>query len=183
MTERLAERINEITSEHPTSPVTPEFISRAKEGKLTRDENPQSHFCVYFAGFDSETKKVFIGHHKKSGMWLFNGGHIDKGETPEEALEREMGEEWGVKVDLQSIGRPKLLTITPINHPTIKCQRHFDIWYFVPLSEADFKPDRALLDTEFYTTDWKGIEDARVLIIDKATLKGISEFENIFSRK
>jgi len=183
MSERLAERINEIASEHPTSPVAPEFISRAKEGELTRDENLYSHFCVYFAGFDREARKVFIGHHKKSGLWLFNGGHIDKGETPEEALEREMGEEWGVRVDLHSIGKPKLLTITPIQHPTIKCNRHFDIWYFIPLSEVDFKPDQFLLDTEFYKTDWKSIEDAKALITDLATLKGISEFEEIFSRK
>ena len=183
MAEKLAERINEIASEHSTSPVTPEFIRRAKEGKLTRDENPYSHFCVYFAGFDYEARKVFVGHHKKSGKWLFNGGHIDKGETPEEALEREMGEEWGVKIDLQSIGKPKLLTITPIQEPTIKCNRHFDIWYFVPLSETGFRPDQTLLDTEFYTTGWKSIEDAKSLITDLATLKGISELENIFSRK
>ena len=184
MTERLAERINEIASEHPASPVASEYISRAKEGELTRDENPHSHFCVCFAGFDREAGKVFVGHHKKSGLWLFNGGHIDKGEIPEEALEREMGEEWGVvKVDLQSIGKPKLLTINPIQHPTIKCKQHFDIWYFIPLSEVDFKPDQALLDTELYTTGWKSIEDAKALIIDLATLKGISEFEKIFSKK
>ena len=183
MAERLAERINEIASENSTSPVTPDFFSRVKEGQLTRDENPFTHFCVYFAGFDPEAKKVFIGHHKKSSLWLFNGGHIDKGETPEESLESEMGEEWGCKIDLKSIGKSKLLTITPINHPTIKCNRHFDIWYFVPLLEADFSPDQALLDTEFYTTGWKNIEEAKRIITDTNTLQAISEFETLFNKK
>lgn len=181
MIERIAERINEIASELSTSPVAPEFISRAKEGQLVRDENPYTHFCVYFAGFDNEAEKVFIGHHKKSGLWLFNGGHIDKGETPEEALEREMGEEWGVQIKLENIGKPKLLTITPINHPTIKCNRHYDIWFFVPLSEINFKPDQALLETEFYTTGWKTLGEARNLITDPNTLKAISEFERLFN--
>lgn len=182
MIERVAERINKISSELSTSPVAPEFVNRVKEGKLTRDENTNSHFCVYFAGFDTDVKKVFIGHHKKSDLWLFNGGHIDKGEIPEETLEREMSEEWGVKIDLQSIGNPKLLTITPINHPTIKCKRHFDIWYFVPLLETDFEPNQELLNTEFYTTGWKNTEEAKRIITDINTLHAISKIEGLFDK-
>jgi len=48
------------------------FLQRIEEGKITRDENPKSHFCIYFAAYDPTAKKVFIGHHKKSGFWLFN---------------------------------------------------------------------------------------------------------------
>lgn len=183
MTERVAERINEIASEFPSSPIAQEFISRASEGQLARDENPYTHFCVYFAGFDPAGRKVFIGHHKKSGLWLFNGGHMDEGETPEESLDREMGEEWGLKVGLNEIGEPKLLTITPINNPTKqKCTSHYDIWYFVPLSESGFKPDQDLLATEFHTTGWKTINDARALITDPNTLKAIDEFEKVFTK-
>ena len=182
MKDRTAERTTQIASIFPTSPVTEEFIGRAGEGQLTRDENPYTHLCVYFAGYDKEIKKVFIGHHKKSGLWLFNGGHIDKGETPEEALEREIGEEWGVKIKLEVIGEPKLLTITPINNPTKqKCTKHFDIWFFVPLSEAEFKPDQSLLETEFHTTGWKSIDEAKELITDANTLLAIDEFEKLFN--
>jgi hypothetical protein len=79
MSERFIERMDKITSEFPNSSLTSEFVARANEGQPTIDENPISHFCVYFAGFDPETKKVFIGHHKKADQWLFNGGHIDRG--------------------------------------------------------------------------------------------------------
>lgn len=181
MLDRTAERITQIASMFSSSPITEEFISRAKEGQLTRDENQFTHLCVYFAGYDKETKIVFIGHHKKSGLWLFNGGHIDKGETPEEAVEREIGEEWGVKISIEAIGKPRLLTITPISNQNIKCTRHFDIWFFVPLSETEFEPDQSLLETEFHTTGWKNIDEARELITDPNTLLAIDEFEKIFN--
>lgn len=181
MIDRNAERINSIASTFQSSEVTKGFIDRVKEEKLTRDENLQTHFCVYFAGYDKETKRVFIGHHKKSGLWMFNGGHIDESETPEEALEREMGEEWGVRISLRAIGEPKLLTVTPIANQNIKCTKHFDIWFFVPLSETEFKPDQSLLDTEFHSTGWKSIGEARSLITDPANLEAISEFEKLFN--
>jgi 8-oxo-dGTP pyrophosphatase MutT (NUDIX family) len=105
------------------------------------------------------------------------------GETPEEALEREMGEEWGIIINLESIGEPKLLTITPINRKSYECKEHFDIWFFVPLSEINFKPNQDLLSTEFYTTGWKTIEEAKTLITDANTLKAISKFEVLFNYK
>src|SRR3990172_186562 len=139
MTERLAGEISNILATKEvvvTNLVKQEFLRRLTEGDITREENPQTHFCVYFAGFDPKTDEVFIGHHKKSGLWLFNGGHIDKGETPNEALFREIGEEWG---DVKAIGLPEdavagaeLLTITEINNPTKQtCTRHYDIWHFI----------------------------------------------------
>ena len=175
-------RFLEIVDRFKNDALYPKFVARIGKHKLTRDENPTSHFCVYFAGFDAKAKKVFIGHHKKSGLWLFNGGHIDKGETSEQALRREMEEEWGETVDLQIIGEPKLLTITTIVNPVIKCKKHFDIWYFVPLSEISFQPNQLLLETEFYVTAWKDIDEAKKLITDPNTQKALTEFENIFKK-
>lgn len=183
MVERVSDRVREITSYLSGSPVALEFAKRCNEGHLSRDENPYTHFCVYFAGYDPKEHQVFIGHHKKSGLWLFNGGHMDKGETPEESLYREMGEEWGLKVELERIEQPKLLTITPISNPLKqKCTSHYDIWYFVPLSVTDFQPDPVLLETEFYQTGWKTIDEAKKLVIDANTLKAITEFHTLFSK-
>lgn len=181
MIDKTIDRISKIIADFPTSPVFPEFSNRIKEGKLTRDENPISHSCVYFAGYDNETKKVFICHHKKSGLWLFNGGHIDKGETPEESVDREINEEWGVKISKESIGEPKLLTIAPINNPNKPCRTHFDIWYFVSLSEKNFKPDQTLLETEFFTSGWKTVDEARELMKEYANLLAIDTIEKLFN--
>tara|TARA_Y100000310_G_scaffold341250_1_gene439813 strand:- start:2851 stop:3315 length:465 start_codon:yes stop_codon:yes gene_type:complete len=43
---------------------------------------------------------VLLVRHRKLGLWLPIGGHIDDGEHPEEALEREIQEECGLEVDL-----------------------------------------------------------------------------------
>ena len=44
--------------------------------------------------------KVLLHLHRKLGMWLPPGGHIEKDELPDEAAVREVLEETGVKVEL-----------------------------------------------------------------------------------
>lgn len=162
--------------------VKKEFTRRAEEGVLTRDENPITHFCVYFAAYDPEYRQVFIGHHRKSGLWLFNGGHIDEGELPLEALEREVKEEWGEKIRLDGNYKPSLLTITEISNPAKqKCRLHYDIWYFVPLRKRSFTPDEGLLAKEFHQTGWKTIEEAKGLIKDANTRIALEEIKNLFT--
>ena len=182
MVEKLTAEINSIVSLREivvTEEVRRSFIQRLSEGQLTRDENPETHFCVYFAAFDPKTDRVFIGHHKKSGFWLFNGGHIDEGETTRVTLRREIGEEWGegIKMQEDSLARPELLTITQIDNPKVKCKTHYDIWYFVWVNEATFNPEKGKLDKEFYETRWVTLDEARKLVIDPATLIAINYLE------
>ena len=167
MAERLTKEITKITSTASCRPeIKEEYIQRLDEGLLTRDENPQTHYCVYFAGIDSETGNFFVGHHKKSGLWLFNGGHIDKGETPREAVLREIDEEWG---DTEKTG----LTITTIKDPDFPCKKHYDIWYFIRLNKSLFNPDQKKLEKEFYETKWVSLDEARKLIVDPATIEAL----------
>ncbi len=44
--------------------------------------------------------KVLLIHHKKLNLWLPVGGHIDKDETPDEAIIREIKEETGLDAEL-----------------------------------------------------------------------------------
>lgn len=164
--------------------VAEKFLQRIPEGNLTRDENPYTHFCVYFAAFDPDKHNVFVGHHKKSGLWLFNGGHIDKGENLSSALEREISEEWGVKIPLKNIGRPLLLTITeiPPNQKQI-CQTHYDVWYFVPNNQDTVIFNQDLLAKEFFETRWLTIPDAKSRITDPSTLKALVLLEHRFEEE
>lgn len=181
--ERLAEQLRSVLDEYGSTPVHDDFSNKLeKDDGLTRDENPQTHYCVYFAAYDPNAGEIFVGHHKKSGLWLFNGGHIDEGETMEEALIREMGEEWGFSVDLSDIGGPKLLTITEINNPTKQtCTKHYDIWYFVPVDKSGFDPDSSLLEKEFHSNEWVGVDRARELITNESTLEAVSRLERLFN--
>lgn len=140
------------------------FLVRIREGELTKEENPKSHFCAYFAAYDPVAKKVFIGHHKKSGLWLFNGGHIDGDETIKESLIREIGEEWGLDGSKFEINPPTFFTITEIDNPTKQpCNFHYDIWCFVKIDKNKFKPSDANLSEEFHEYGWKDLEEARKL--------------------
>jgi len=170
----LKDDLFELCDSQPLSEVVSKFQQRIKEEKFTIQENPESHFCVYFAAYDLGSKEVFIGHHKKSGLWLFNGVHIDEGEIMKETLGREIDEEWGLKISDFEINNPSLFTITEINNPSKQtCKRHYDIWYFINVEKNKFQPDQVKILEEFHQIGWKSYDEARKLVKDKNTLVGI----------
>ncbi len=73
------------------------------------------HFNVAAAVF-IENGKVFCAQRKDSGeaakMWEFPGGKIEQGETPEEALVREIQEELLIKIRVEDF-------VTTVNHQYI----------------------------------------------------------------
>ncbi len=145
------------------------YVRRSEEGALTRDENAQSHICVYFLPIDSESRKVFMILHKKAGMWLSPGGHVDAGETLLQALNREMGEELGTKNASSVDQKPFLLTMTPIDNIVQPCKLHFDVWFAVHTDGKDFAVD----PTEFLDAKWLSIAEAMERVVDPANLRAL----------
>lgn len=133
------------------------FSKRLTEGHFTRDENIQSHFCVFFFPYNATTKEVFIVHHKKSGFWIAPGGHIDKGEGILQSLNREIQEELGVPDAYKETPSPFLFTTCAIDNTVQPCKMHYDIWYLLETDGSDFAID----PTEFLDTQWVSIADAR----------------------
>lgn len=183
MVERISEQFLEaIKRDGIASPIVKAaFIKRIKAGGLSREENPYEHFGVFFAPIDFAAKKVFIGHHIKSGLWLFNGGHLAQGELPLDTAKREMEEEWGENYGLVEIHGPELLTITPVNIPQIKCRKHFDIWFFVNTDERNFSPQIENLAKEFYQWGWMRIDEARRKVLDYQIQHALAVIEARFS--
>lgn len=152
-----------------TVDIKQKFLSRISQGKLSRDENPESHFGAYFLPFNSKTKKVFLIHHKKSGLWLSPGGHMEKDELPQETLIREVKEELGLKIYPDEINLLFLLTITPINNTSYACREHFDVWYLIKTNKSVVKPDPG----EFYSARWLTFSQTKTVVTDQNNLQAI----------
>ena len=59
--------------------------------------------CLTAAGFLVNENKVLLVKHKKLGIWLAPGGHLNEDELPHQAAEREFWEETNIKVKAQSV--------------------------------------------------------------------------------
>lgn len=171
--------IHIVTNAHGDTVTKKKFLDRIGNGHITRSEHPTSHLCVYFAAYDPDALCVFIGHHKKSDLWLFNGGHMDPEETPRDTVVREAHEEWGVTITRTQIPDPELITLTKIEHPEKQiCQWHFDFWHFLPFDRNAFHPKDESLATEFHTWGWKSFDEAAHLLTSQPTLTALDYLKN-----
>ena len=155
------------------------FLERIAAGRLTREEEPLTHLCVYFAAYDPAGRKAFLGHHKKSGLWLFTGGHVDPGETLAEAVSREISEEWGLQIPPLAAGEPAFFTITTILQPHLTCREHYDAWFFFPVEGKQFQPDPQRLAEEFHQIRWMSIAEALSLATDPNTRRVLGRMEKL----
>ena len=81
--------------------------------------------------------KVALHLHKRLGMWLQPGGHIEKGEDPSAAAVREATEELGIAVRHHG-DRPALLHIDV--HPGPKGHTHHDVRFLLRAPEVPMVP-------------------------------------------
>lgn len=83
---------------------------------------------------------TLLHRHKRLGIWLQPGGHVDPGEAPEDAAVRETTEETGVATRHPDDG-PRLVHVDV--HDGGRGHVHLDLRYLLVPAGADDEPDPA----------------------------------------
>lgn len=67
--------------------------------RIKKPDIPNKHLVSYFVVFDEKMGKILLADHKKSGLWLPTGGHVEVDEHPKDAVTRECQEELRVSAE------------------------------------------------------------------------------------
>ena len=75
------------------------------------------HFVA--SGYIVKDDRILLVNHKKHGMWLPVGGHMEGDETPDQTVKREVKEETGLDVEIISDNYPdfKNKRVEMLNRP------------------------------------------------------------------
>lgn len=114
-----------------------------------RPATPPQHLVAYVLPVDPATGAVLIGDHRRSGLWLPPGGHVEPGEHPADTAGRELAEELGLEVSADHSWAPSFLSVAKTRPPDV----HTDVslWFCLPLlRSATLTPD----PREFGSVRW-----------------------------
>ncbi len=108
-------------------------------------------YCFVATAYLVREGRTLLHKHRKLGLWLPPGGHIEPGESPDEAVLREVLEETGLKAEfverpsepvihderVESLHQPQRVQIEAIpNHP-----HHIDLIYFMSAPKGEVVPE------------------------------------------
>lgn len=119
------------------------------------------HFTV--AVFVVSREKVLLHRHRKLGMWLPPGGHIERDELPDGAAVREVLEETGIEVELVGERREDVEDPVQLCRPAgVQLEnigpghQHIDLIYFArPLGATEVQDEFSGDEVGWYgPEDW-----------------------------
>lgn len=131
------------------------WLSTAKEiFRIIKPSTPDMHLVSYFVLFDPIEEKILLSDHKKSGLWLPTGGHIEPGEHPWTTVEREAIEELGIPA-IPLFEAPLFLSVTKTSKIV---EEHTDIslWYVL---KGNVHQELNFSREEFHTVQWFSIDE------------------------
>lgn len=91
---------------------------------------------VTASGLVVGTRGIVLHLHRRLGVWIQPGGHVDPGEAPWRAAVRETIEETGLEAE-PSTG-PELVHVDV--HPAVRGHTHLDLRYLLRGGDADPRP-------------------------------------------
>jgi 8-oxo-dGTP pyrophosphatase MutT (NUDIX family) len=154
-------------------------------------EQSGRHFTV--AVFVVWEGKVLLHFHRKLGMWLPPGGHIERDELPDDAAVREVLEETGVTVELVGERREDIKDPVQLHRPAgVQLEnigpghQHIDLIYFAkPSGPTSIHQDYSEDSVGWYgPEDWDGMRvNAEVRSWCERALSGLAGYGSEQSRR
>ncbi|MFI7492932.1 NUDIX hydrolase [Micromonospora echinaurantiaca] len=133
-----------------------------------KPRTPSPHLVAYFLLHDETDGSVLLVDHRKAGLWLPSGGHVEPGEHPAETVRREVMEELGVPAVFHPrFGEhPTFLTVTRTVGPLEEQHVDVSLWFVLSGSRNQkLVPDSG----EFRSVRWWTPEE--VADADPATVE------------
>ena len=110
-------------------------LDRLRWGDDVFAEHANDHH-VTASAFVVSRRGVILHRHRRLGIWVQPGGHVDAGETPEEAAARETLEETGL---VARHVEPTVLFHVDV-HPGPRGHTHYDLRYLLLAEPLDPTP-------------------------------------------
>ena len=143
-------------SRYVTQETIDDFLHRIKSNpKLLKSEGVRDHFCIGIKVVNAKEKKIFLGHHIKSGHWMGPGGHIEKGETPLDTARRECEEE--IQYKPKKFSLYEIIHFDKVEKPS--CSDHYDFGFY---TIVDGTPTFNYDKHEFSDAKWLSFEEALI---------------------
>jgi 8-oxo-dGTP pyrophosphatase MutT (NUDIX family) len=119
--------------------------------RTVKPATPPMHLVSYFVVLDEGRGQVMLVEHRKAGLLLPTGGHVEPGESPWETVQRECQEELDITaVPSTVIGeQPLFLTVTDTRGPG----QHTDVslWHLI---RSTAETITWFSEEEFSSTKW-----------------------------
>ncbi|MFE6508503.1 NUDIX hydrolase [Nocardioides sp. NPDC057767] len=128
--------------------------------RSTAPTEPAKHLVSYFLLVDPVSGHVLLGDHRKSGLWLPSGGHVEPGENPAETVRRECVGELGVEAAFHPALGPRPLLVTITNTRPDRPDVHTDVSLWFVLAHDRNQPLRPD-EREYAAVRWWAPSDVR----------------------
>ena len=120
--------------------------------RRVKPRTPAPHLVSYFLLVDHGQRNVLLVDHRKAGLWLPTGGHVEPGEHPAATVRREAREELGIEAVFSPVTGEDPVFVS-VTETAGRADRHTDVslWFVLSGGVSDpLTPDPG----EFRAARW-----------------------------
>lgn len=150
------------------------ILSGADLFRIQKPDIPNKHLVSYFCVFDMSFKKILLVEHRKAGLWIPSGGHVELDEHPSRTVERECEEELGIKATF--LREDPIFITSTVTVGSTAGHTDVSLWYI--LRGDSSKPLQFDIE-EFSSVKWFNFDEIPFQKSDPHMRRFIDKFERM----